>query len=322
MPSAARAACEPGLSTCIEADTYWPHAGPAYFNIVGGTATTAPGTVGFGWATTYVARPIVLLLPSSQAGGTEVPAVNHLWNATFLFSYGIIDRLEANVAVPATLYRDGTGISTLTQQTSTELSRAGLRDLRFGATYALVPQPTTEAGGFSLGSRLQFALPTGNEAAFSGDRTAVAIPSLAADFRRGPLVVGGELGARIRGTNDLAGTRIGSQIAISFGMGSEILPGRALGILVEAIALPTLVDQHELSPASPQSGRTVSGDRRFLMPTEWLASLRTAELMSGDLSLSVGAGGSLGLTGESGATSPSLRGVLSVRYAPRVRESP
>src|SRR5687767_5563420 len=137
--SAARAACDPGLSTCIDADTYWPHAGPAYFNVVGGTSTTSPGGVGFGWATTYAARPIVLLLPSSRPSGTEVAAVDHLWNATFLFSYGLAERIDATIAVPTTIYRTGTGISALTQQTSTKLARSALRDVRAGATFALVP---------------------------------------------------------------------------------------------------------------------------------------------------------------------------------------
>src|SRR6185503_2888356 len=115
-PRSAHAACDTGLSTCIEADTFWPHAGPAYFNVVGGTTTTSRGALGFGWSTTYVARPIVLLLPSSQPGGTEVVAVDHLWNATFLFSYGLAERIEATLAIPTTLYRTGTGISALTQQ--------------------------------------------------------------------------------------------------------------------------------------------------------------------------------------------------------------
>jgi hypothetical protein len=56
-----------------------------------------------------------------------------------------------------------------------------------------------------------------------------------------------------------------------------------------------------------------------LMPTEWLASVRTGELMEGDMSLSLGAGGSLGLTGESGVTSPAFRVTFAVRYAPRER---
>jgi len=315
--SAARAACDPGLSTCIEADTYWPHAGPAYFNLVGGTSTTALGRVGFGWATTYAARPIVLLLPSARPSGTEVVAVDHLWNATFLFSSGLTERIEATVALPTTLYRTGTGISALTQQTSTELARSALRDVRAGATFALLPASPSQS--FSLASRLSFAFPTGDEKSFSGEGAVVALPSFASEYRQAGLVLGAELGARLRKTSDLAGTRVGSQLVFALGMGGEILQGNKLGVLLEAALLPTLVQQHELSPVSSTEGRAVTGDRRVLMPTEWLASVRTAELMSGDMSLSLGAGGSLGLTGESGITSPSFRVTFALRYAPRAR---
>jgi len=313
--SVARAACDPGLSTCIEADTYWPHAGPAYFNVVGGTSTTAPARVGFGWATTYAARPIVLVLPSSRPSGTEVVAVDHLWNATFLFSYGLTDRIEATVALPTTLYRTGTGISALTQQTSTDLPRAALRDVRAGTAFALLPTSPTQP--FGLATRLAFAFPTGDETSFSGEGAIVALPSFAGEYRQGPLVLGAEVGARLRRASDLAGTRVGSQLVVALGMGGEILEGNKLGVLLEAVLLPTLVHQHELSSVSSTSGRAVIGDRRTLMPTEWLMSLRTAALMSGDMSLSLGGGGSLGLTGESGITSPSFRLTFALRYAPR-----
>ena len=316
-PAAARAACDPGLSTCIDADTYWPHAGPAYFNVVGGTATTSLGRVGFGWVTTYAARPIVLVLPSSRPSGTEVVAVDHLSNATFLFSYGLSDRIEATVALPTTLYRTGTGISTLTHQTSTELSRSALRDIRAGTAFALLPPSPSQP--FSLATRLAFAFPTGESASFSGEGAVVALPSVASEYQKGPLVLGAEIGARLRRTSDLAGTRVGSQLVFAFGMGGEILQGNKLGVLLEAVLLPTLVQQHELSSVSSTDGRVVSGDRRTLMPAEWLASVRTGELMSGDMSLSLGAGGSLGLTGESGITSPSLRVTFALRYAPRAR---
>ena len=317
----AEAACEAGLSTCVDADTFYPHAGPAYFSVVGGTATTARATAGFGWAATYAARPIVLLVPSSRPSGTEVAAVDHLTNATFLFSYGLSDRIEATLALPATLYRTGTGISAITGQSTTELSRSALRDIRVGSAFALLPTPSSVAPRpFSLATRLEFTLPTGEESSFSGDRTVVAMPSVAAEFRRSGLVLGGELGARLRGTSDLAGTRVGSQIAFAFGMGGEILDGQKLGVLLEAIALPTLVAQHELSPLGSNEQRRVTGNRPLLMPTEWLASVRTGALMSGDLSLSLGAGGSLGLTGESGMLSPSLRVILAVRYAATARE--
>jgi hypothetical protein len=319
FPTSARAACEPRLSTCIDADTFWPHAGPAYFNVVGGTATTAPGVIGFGWATTYVARPIVLLLPSSQPSGTEVAAVDHLWNATFLFSYGLTDRIEATLALPTTFYRTGTGISALTEQSSQEIARTAMRDLRVGTAFALLPASPRSAHRFSLTTRFELALPTGDESSFSGDRTVVGLPAIAAQFRQSGLVLGGEIGARLRTAADLMGTRVGHQLVFSFGMGGELLGGDKLGVLLEAFALPTLVAQHELAPASSE-GRLVSGNRPPLMPTEWLASVRTGELLSGDMAVSLGAGGSLGLTGESGVTSPAYRVVFAVRYAPRTRE--
>jgi hypothetical protein len=132
-------------------------------------------------------------------------------------------------------------------------------------------------------------------------------------------VLGSELGARLRGTSDLFGTRVGSQLAFSLGMGGEILNENRLAVLIEAIVLPTLVTQHELSAAGQNQDHTVIGNRHALMPTEWLASLRTASLMSGDMAINLGAGGSLGLTGESGATSPSFRLTLGLRYAPRAK---
>ena len=315
-PRSARAHCEAGLSTCIEADTHWPHAGPAYFNLTGGTATTSQGALGFGWSTTYIARPIVRLVPSSQPSGTEVAAVDHLWNATFLFSYGMTERIEATLAVPTTLFRTGSGISALTQQSSQAVARSAMRDVRAGAAFALLPTPPPGARGFSLASRFEFALPTGDESSFSGDRTVIGLPSFAGEFRASRLVLGSEIGARLRTTSDLAGTRVGSQLVVSLGMGGEILDGNKLGVLLEAVAFPTFAGQHELAPVSIE-GRRVTGDRRLLMPTEWLASVRTGELLSGDMSLSLGAGSSLGLTGESGVTSPSFRVVIALRYAPR-----
>jgi hypothetical protein len=316
-PFAARAACDPGLSTCIDADTFWPHAGPAYFTVAGGTAVTPRGSFGFGWVTTYLARPVVLLVPSSQPNGTEVAAVDRRLDTTFLFSYGLADRIEATVAIPVALYQTGTGISALTSQASRSIDRTALRDVRAGAAFSLMAPPPS--GGFSLASRLELALPTGAESSFNGDRTAVMIPGFAAEFRRAGFALGSEIGARLRGTSDLAGTRVGSQLVFSLGMGGELLSENRLGVLLEAVALPTLVSQHELSPVDVNGGRAVTGDRRPLMPTEWMASLRTAALMSGEMTLNLGVGGSLGLTGESGITSPSFRATLGLRYTPRAK---
>ena len=67
-PTAARAddACHPAplTSTCINDDTFWPHAGPQRFIGVGGTETTAEDKIGFGLVTDYLSRPIILKSPS------------------------------------------------------------------------------------------------------------------------------------------------------------------------------------------------------------------------------------------------------------------
>jgi hypothetical protein len=196
------------------------------------------------------------------------------------------------------------------------IARSALRDIRIGSAFAVLPPPPPGARGLSLSTRLELGLPTGDESSFNGDRTVVGIPTVAGEFRQAGLVVGAEIGARLRGTSELLGTRVGSQLMFSLGVGGEILEGNKLGVLVEAVILPTLTEQRELGSATAD-GRPIVGDRRPLMPTEWLASVRTGELLSGDMSVSLGAGSSLGLTGESGMTSPSFRAVLGVRYAPR-----
>src|SRR6185503_20156213 len=105
-----------------------------------------------------------------------------------------------------TLYRTGTGISALTQQSSQEIARSAMRDIRAGTAFTLLPPPPPAARGFSLASRFELALPTGDESSFNGDRTVVALPSFAGEFRQAGIVLGGEIGARLRQTSDLAGT--------------------------------------------------------------------------------------------------------------------
>lgn len=325
----AHADCVPRthLSTCIDADTLWPRPGPGYFGFVGGTDTTAAGQAGFGVVTTYAARPLILMAPTTQPTGTEVAAVDDLWDATFLFSLGLTDRIELDAALPITLGRNGTGVSALTSQTPASLPRATMRDVRFGATFALAPRAREFPGNaFGVATRFEIALPTGDETSFAGDRSLVGIPSVAADYRQGVFMVGGELGARLRETAELVGSRVGSQVVVALGIGAQLRDADKLSLHLEAMALPTLVGQDELGLDLETGKRVASGTRPALVPAEWQASLRSAELMDGDLSASLGFGTSFALTGDSGITSPSVRVMFSVRYAPlgrtRAAESP
>jgi hypothetical protein len=323
LARSARADCLPEshLSTCIDADTLWPHPGPGYFGLVGSTDTTAAGQAGFGLVTTYATRPVVLMVPSTQPSGTEVPAVDDLWDATFLFSLGLTDRIELGAALPVTLRRDGTGVSVLTSQTPSDIPRATMRDIRLGATFGLTPRSLDYPGHtFAAATRFELSLPTGDEGSFAGDRSLVGVPSFAADFRTGPFMAAGELGARLRQTSDLVGTRVGSQVVIGLGVGAQLRETDKLSLHLEAIALPTLIGQDELGLDTDTGKRVVTGSRHPLVPAEWQASVRSAELMNGDLSASLGFGSSITL-GDSAITAPSLRMIFSIRYAPLGRTS-
>src|SRR4051812_4814741 len=123
-PSGARGDCasDAHLSTCFDADNAWPHPGPGFFDLIGGGTTTPPGTFGLGLYATYLARPVVLVLPSVDPSGAEVVAVVRLADATVLFSLGLTSRLEATIALPVAVYRTGVGISPVTSQHSTPLA--------------------------------------------------------------------------------------------------------------------------------------------------------------------------------------------------------
>jgi hypothetical protein len=305
------------LSTCIDADTLWPHPGPGYFGFIGSTDTTTAGHAGFGVVTTYAARPIVLMVPSAEPDGTEVAAVDNLWDATFLFSLGLTDRLEVGAALPMTLGRAGTGVSVLTSQMPSLLSRTTMRDIRLGAAFNLAPRLHDFPGNdFGAAARFELALPTGDETSFAGDRSLVGIPSFAADFRRSAFMAAGELGARLRQTSELAGSRVGSQIVIALGVGVQLRDADKLSLHLEAMALPTMIGQRELDLDVDTGKRLASGSRPPLLPAEWQASIRSAELMEGDLSASLGFGSSIAFTGDSAVTAPSWRFIFSIRYAP------
>jgi OOP family OmpA-OmpF porin len=310
------------LGTCIEADTLWPHAGAARFQSVGATETTARKQFSFGLVTTYLRKPIVLRTASANPSGTDIPAVDHLLDSTFLWAFGITDQLEASAAMPMTLYRTGSGISAFASTQARELPKTSLRDLRFGLAYAIIPRPRVFPGShYALTARFDAAMPTGEQEWFAGDRAAVWMPSVAADYRRGPWFAGLELGARLRQTTDLAGARIGSQGFASLGVGVDIIPRELLSATLEAFALPSFVSQTRLhrDPLT-QELATESSDRKQI-PAEWLAGVRTAPTADGDVSFSLSGGTVIPLTSTSAVTAPAYRFVLGARYAPIERDS-
>ena len=132
--SASASCTTPLTSPCIDSDTLWPHAGPSEFLTVGGTETVEGERVAFGLVGSYLLRPIVIHSPSPA--GSDRPAIDNQFDATFLFAYGVTDRLELDLALPITVFQDGAGTSPLVG--GGDLPATATRDMRFGLTYALI----------------------------------------------------------------------------------------------------------------------------------------------------------------------------------------
>lgn len=294
----------PRTSTCINADTLWPHAGPQRFAAVGGTETVAPRQVSFGLVATYLSRPILLNAPPPGPGGTDQYAIDNQVNASFLFGYGVTDQLQLDLAAPITLVQDGTGTSPLTGGRA--LRNTAVRDMRFGLAYALVPRSRLgdEPQAFGLLARMTLSAPIGDNQDFAGERTVVYAPSIAADYRIGKLFVGAEVGARVRPTTEFSGAKVGTQLTTALGAGVEVLPKDMLSVLLEGRAYPDFAKQ--------TSGKTA-------VPAEWLIGLRSAPFFAGDLSFYGGGGGPIPLS-DAPITQPRFRFVLGITYAPMNRD--
>ena len=314
--------CSGITSTCIDDDNFWPHAGPSQFVAVGGTETVGASQLGFGLVTTYLSRPIELTVPSpSPSNPTKEPAIDNQANGTFLWAYGVTKRLELDLALPVTFGQGGTGAGPVTGGPS--LHDTAVRDLRFGFAYALIPNarvaPTATTNEFALTARFEGVAPSGDRSQFAGEGWFVWAPSVAASYRMHRFLFGAEVGARIRKTAEILGARVGSQASVALGAGYEVLERERLTVLAEARALPTFAEQNGIT--SSESGLVSTPDGKHIAPAEWMVSVRTSPVNSGDFAIQAGGGGSIPLTTDDAITNPRFRFTLSLRYAPLARDS-
>jgi OmpA-OmpF porin, OOP family len=304
----------PLVSSCINGETYWPHAGPQRFAAVGGTETVQSGQVGFGLVTSYQSRPIVLRVASPGPGGSDQAVIDNQVNANFLFAYGVTSRLQLDLALPITLAQSGAGTSPLTGGSS--LRDTAVRDMRFGFAFAIVPRarvPAAGADAFALAARMTFAAPLGDNIGFAGERTVVFAPTVAADLRFDRIFFGAEVGARVRPVSEFAGARVGTQLTTAVGGGVDILKNQLLSGLVEGRAYVNFAEQHDTQQSA--FGITSTPNDQHIVPAEWLVSARTAPFFAGDLSFLLGGGGPIPIS-DGAITTPRFRFVLGVTYAP------
>ncbi|HEY4013725.1 MAG TPA: hypothetical protein VGM06_10320 [Polyangiaceae bacterium] len=305
--------CSGVMSPCINDDTLWPHAGPGIFEAIGSGRTTTGGRVAFGLVTSYLSRPVVLQLVS-PGPGTDMNAVNDQVTGTFLYAYGVTDRLELDVALPLTFGQGGTGLTPVTGGPG--LKDTAVRDLRFGLAFDVLqmpPEGTAPTRG-GVVARFEMSAPTGDEDQFAGEETAVFLPGVSTEWHVGEWFVGAEAGLRIRPITQFLGARVGTQVFAAVGAGYEILPRGLLSAQLEAWALPTFAEQE--APVHVGNAIAWVPDGARITPSEWQLSVRSAPLASGDLSIDVGGGGGIPFSGDLPITTPRFRFTLGLRWAP------
>ncbi|HEX7669893.1 MAG TPA: hypothetical protein VF395_09930 [Polyangiaceae bacterium] len=329
-PSAARADCQPPTrqSTCFDADELWTPAAPSRFIGIASGRTLAPRTYALGIDTTYLSRPVVLETGSPDPNGRAVRVVDDVVDVAAAFAYAPVRHLELTAILPAAIYRSGTGLVGVTSQNGPTLPVVALRDLRLGAAHDLLPSARGEEQPTEIGlaTRLDVALPTGNDGVFAGERGPLVAPSVSFDLAHGIFFVGAQAGARLRRPVEIGGARLGTQLTSSFGAGANVLPSGRLALAVEAWLLPTFLSQRRTLP----DGTLVTSGNLF--PAEWMFSARTR---LDDTVLALGLGSAIpwssetrrATTGEesttnfAGVTAPRFRAVLVVRYVPGSRQS-
>jgi hypothetical protein len=305
----------------------WLSASAGRLLLTSDTSAAPAGKLGVGLTLLHRVHPAVLTVPSPNQYGRDVNVLKHASDVTLGGRLGIGNRLELTLLLPAGLYQRGAGIKGVTDQSAPGIAQTTVHDPRVGFGYSFVPPSR------AIGAKLRFEakLPLGNREALSGEPSVVASPSVALSASRGGFFAGAErdgslaadphseergrtpqpraqLGARLRRPTSLFGVRVGSQASISLGAGYE-LAGPRLALAGELYLLPSLID---------------SGAARYL-PSEWLVSVRWAPRRLAPISLGLGGGGGLPLSGEAGGSSlafgvPSFRGLVFVRAAASTEE--
>ncbi len=308
-PSVARAddcSSVQGISPCIDLDNLWARPGGSPFFATGSTLTTPAGQVSAGTVVSYSRRPLRLSVPGTDLDPRDVFVVENMLDETFLLGVGITDRLEITLAAPVTFYQDGAGLGALSGS-GDALPRSVVRDPRIGFALGIIERDrAARSSGFALVGRFDLGIPLGAGEAFAGTHDATFVPGVTAGYRIGPFEAAAEVSARIRGDVPLGADTWGTQLVTSLGVGVEVWAKARLFVGAEAFAAPVLASQSEGQSA--------------LVPSEWIASVRTAPFLSGDVYFQLGGGTSIPLTSFA-ATSPEVRGLFSVGYAPQALDS-
>jgi hypothetical protein len=316
--------CDPptGISPCIDAQALWMSAGRARFFSIPPARALDPRTHAAGLGVGYMLRPIVLNAPSPDPEGRNVDVVDHVIDAVLLYAQGLTDGIELTAALPFAAYQTGAGAAGATSQAAPPIRPTVLRDPRIGVGFGLFWQGSSDHG-YGIKTRLELALPLGDEEVFAGSSSVTVAPSAVLEVREDRFWAGSELGLRLRSVVELADVRWGSQAVIALGAGFDILEHDLLSVAAEAWIAPVVTSQEQ------NRGRFGRVDDALVVPAEWLASVRSQLVADVPFTLQLGGGTGIPLSssrrttasGEeqsdnfASPTTPALRFVLVARYA-------
>jgi hypothetical protein len=280
----AAAAAEPdpcarsaSISPCFDAEALWLPVGPATFVAFGSPRTLASGELTLRLGAGIARRPVVLTAPSPHPEGREVPVVETTSTFTLGGRVGLGHGLDAGLVLPWVPYQSGTGAEGVTAQRADGLARPALRDPRVGIAATLLGR--TPDAPFTLGTKLELALPLGDASALAGNAGPTLAPALAAELAVNRLILGAELGARMRRAVQFADVNIGTEAFVALGAAVSLLREPALAAGVEASIRPRLVAR---SPAADANAVD--------LPAEWLAHVRYEPVPAWSLQLAGGSG--------------------------------
>lgn len=239
-------------------------------------------------------------LSRSDAVGLELRT--DIWVAL-----GLVDRLDVGVVLPVLALR---GAETPAQASAPASGTSGLAlgDLRLSAKVRLIDPFELPSGGFGLAFLVTAFLPTGDQAAWTGDGSLRVEPRLILDWRHAVgVVVAANLGVQLRPERQVLNLKVGH--ALRWGVGVEApVGGHAVRLFASVFGTVPLV-----SNLDPVGGLTEVRDDRT-RPVEALGGFR---LQLGELTASVGGGAGIG----KGVGAPAWRTFVSLGWdAPTDRD--
>jgi OmpA-OmpF porin, OOP family len=320
LVSSAASAIPPDPVPSLDLRGYRPSTDPSSSLFLEAASTPAHGDWNLGVAFSYVHRPVVLR--DEKTFDHVFSVISHQLTGDLVANIGALGRLSFGADLPFAMYQTGDAptYDSIATLGPTSIKAQALGDLAFTGKLLIVAPTAGDMGGFALALHERFTAPTGDRDSFLGEGAITSTTRFLAEYRLFVLALQAAVGVKLRaeterfacalhpqppqGREDLCATRIGHELPFAFGVSFR---PQALGIDPAGRFTVFLETQGHI-PIYPAS------------PFAWTdpAALEVGlggRVALGDFSIVAGAS-----TGFFGIGTGPLRAMLSVGWAPRIRD--